>query len=139
MVCQNRRKAIVSLTTFALILMVLISLFTVSYFYSENSKSKVLAQYKKEELLNAELLFRSEMLNLVTKVNSTSNYKDVFVGTDVRFSVSSNSISGVGRVNNILVNYDISTLGIVFCSSYEFVPAESTLFFFDGYCIGKEE
>jgi hypothetical protein len=132
---RDDKRAVVSITTFSLMLMILLTLFTASYFYSEISKDKVLVEYKKEELLNSMLLFRSEMLNLVTKINSTSNYQNTFDNADTKLTLSSGSISAKGIVENILVNYEISSLGLVFCSNYEFVPAQGAIFSFDGYCI----
>ena len=68
------KKAVVSLATFSLIVLIIILILTFSYFFYGVAKERSEDEIKTIELLNSMQSFRSELTNLVTRSNSNVTY-----------------------------------------------------------------
>ena len=132
-----KKKGVVSLTTFSLILVILFVLLTGSYgFYNKLNIDTQIISAKKENMIYA-LNLRAKLIELNYVPNSTLIYEEFFKYTNAQIDLSNNTISVYQFVGSQKVEVEISSLGVPFCSNYVVYPAETTVFSFDGSCISK--
>jgi len=134
----NSKKTIVSITTFALILVLAISLFIGTIFLTDTLKEKVLIKNKNQEVLNSVQTFRSQLLDVISKNNSNLTYNNKYDLESIKINLENKTISGIDKSLKFeIIEINISTLGMKFCTNYSFYPVGNTSFNYNGSCISK--
>lgn len=131
------KKAFVNISTFSLILILLIILMIFSFGFYSYSKQSLLDEKLKLEITNSVLTFRSDLLNILTKENSSINYKNIYDPQAIIISVEEKTIKGEVYFKNSYQTLNFTTLGFSFCSNYSFSPVIGKNFTFNGSCVSS--
>lgn len=131
------KKANVGVTTFSLILLILILLLGFVLFFSNGSKANLIEKNSRSELLNSLSSFRGEMIKLLSHNGSSINYQNNYDLNEIYFVInaSENIILGYHESDSSIININISTLGFRFCTDFEYSPTVIAKFSYNGSCI----
>jgi len=135
MISKKRKKALVGLTTYSLILILMIVLLISSISFYDTSKEDILLKNKKQEILNSILTFRSDLINIISTNNSNLTYINSYDVESIIIYLENTSIIGEDLSLNEKVKINITSLGIGFCSSYNFSSNINVTFTYNGTCI----
>lgn len=130
-----KRKAIVSLNTFTLLLILYLLIFIASYSFYHESKQDSELKLKELECLNSALSFRSEIIQILKYPNSTLIYINNYKNDNILIKITNTSITSKQELNFAVAEINISTLGINFCSQYNFTESENILISYNGSCV----
>ena len=131
---QNKR-AIVGLTTFSLLILVLILILVGVYYFSNTYKTQDKNLAAKAELDNSLYSLRSSLIDLTTQVNSTIIYQNKYDIDYIKIILNNSQIQGELVYDDIYIKSNISTMGLDFCSNYIISPIGKNTFYFNGSCI----
>lgn len=129
------RKAIVSFNTFALLLMIYLAIFMTSYYFYNNFKDDSISNLKEKECLNSALSFRSSVIDVIKYPNSSLIYVYDYTNDNMLLSVENNTIIAREDINFKMVEVNISSLGINFCSNYNFSQSDDVQINYNGSCV----
>jgi len=131
----KQKKAIVSLSTYTIMLSVLILILIFSFGFYETSKTQILEINTQEQVLNSVLSFRSNILESLNE-NTTLTYQSTLDSPNIKLKIINNKIIGeiIFKENKITQTESSLTN---FCSDFEFYPTAITNFYFNGTCIKK--
>lgn len=130
-----KKKGIVSLITFSLLILIFLLIVIGSFNYYSDSKSESSIKLKEIEILTAISSIRSELISLYVDTNSSLNYSSKLIDANLLIKLNNSQISGISIFEEKYITVLISGFGIQFCSSYEFYLVENTQFNFNGSCI----
>jgi len=129
------KKCVVSISTYTIILLILVLVFIGTYSsYISNKKDSLTFKYEKDLFISL-TKFRSEIINIVERNNSKIDYIDKYSINSVNISINGNKLCGMIIESDGYAKLNISTLGLPFCSNYSFYPKVLTTFIFNGSCI----
>lgn len=131
----KQKKAIVSLNTYALLLLLYLAVFLVSYSFFYDSKQDSIISLNERECLNSALSFRSTIIDTIKYPNSTLIYINNYKSDNIKFNITNNTISARQELDSGLAEINISSLGISFCSDYSFTESQNTLITYNGSCV----
>lgn len=131
------KKAIVSLTSYIMILFLLVLIMIFSYNFYSDYRLKALTKIEEMEVLNSALMFRESMLNVVIYSNSNLTYLNKYDLEEIQIYLDGRRIIAKMSSGLLDVNSNISSLGVPFCSNYSFSPVLETKFNFNGTCVSK--
>jgi hypothetical protein len=133
---SKNKSGFVSITTFAISILIIMSLLAFSYSFYENSKFQSTQSIKQSEILNSITSFRTQILSIQSISNSTLYYSSKLDSTEIKIEIISNNLMGSRISGGELLSKEIPSL-IIFCGDYTFYPASQTSFFFNGSCVSK--
>jgi len=131
----KQKKAIVSLNTYALLLLVYLAIFLASYSFFYDSKLDSLTELKQKECLNSALSFRSNLIDAIKYPNSTLIYVNNYESDNIEFNITNNTISVKQELDSGLAEKNISSFGISFCSNYSFTESQNIVISYNGSCV----
>ena len=132
---RRNNKGVVSITAFSLIVLLMFSIFSFTYWFYYDSKFEFEVQIKKQETQNSLNSFRNEVLSLLNERNSTIEYLNIFDSEEITIYLNNKTIIGTQIYGNEFIEVNITSLGIEFCNNYSFSPRLSTSFNFNGSCL----
>ena len=132
---SKQKKGIVSLNTYALILLVYLAVFLVSYSFYYDSKQDSLIGIKQKECLNSALSFRSTIIDTIKYPNSSLIYVNNYESDNIKFNITNNTISVRQELDTGIAEINVSSLGISFCSDYSFTESQNILIAYNGSCV----
>ena len=132
---NNSKKAIASLTADILILVLMIGLFLTTFGFYSISKDDISFKNKELEVLNSVSSFRSSLIDITLVDNSSLNYTNTYDPKSIVINLNNKSIIGLDVSLDKRIEVEISSLGILFCSNYNFSPIISNEFNFNGSCV----
>lgn len=129
-----KRKAIVSLNTFVLLLFLFLLLFTLFYFnYSSKKYDSELLISQKETLIES-LNFKSQLIQILSQENSSTiikaNQNKLFY--DIILESNQIKFERIEQKDIIQIN---QTIYINFCANYNISYIQDNAFLFNGTCI----
>jgi hypothetical protein len=131
------KRAVVSLATYSLILVLLVSLLVFSFYfkgvYENNSKEKT---YEIDALNSASSL-RNSLINLMQNENTNVTYSNPTDDTNIYLVLNDSNIIAFKETEDILVEVSVTNFGVDFCDYYEVSPLLRTTFNYNGSCIAK--
>lgn len=132
---MSNRKGVASLAAFSLILLLLFGVFLLAFTYYNNSKEDISEKNIELELLNTALSFRSDLIQLSYGENTSMNYTNGLDSQATLIFLNNSLITAQRTTRSSLIEVNVSSLGLDFCSEYNFTPRINTTFTFDGTCI----
>lgn len=129
------KNAIVSLNTFALLIMLYLAIFITSYWFYYDSKQESIIIFKEKECLNSALTFRANVIDTIKYPNSSLIYVYPYVNDNIVFNIKNNSIGVKQDLNLDTAQVNISSLGINFCSDYNFSQSDNIVINYNGSCV----
>ena len=131
---QNKR-AIVGLSTFSLLIFMLILILVSTYYFSDKYTIQNRNFIAKSELDNSLFSLRSSLIDIVSNNNSYLIYQNNYDISKIKINLNDKYISGTIDRGYSYAKTNISSLGLEFCSSYQISPKAKTKFYFNGSCI----
>ena len=135
LILSKQKKAVVSLNTYALLLLLYLAIFLVSYSFYYDSKQESLISLKEKECLNSALSFRYTILDTIKYPNSTLIYVNNYESDNIKFNLTNNTISVRQELDAGLAEINVSSLGISFCSDYSFTESQNIVITYNGTCV----
>ena len=133
---SKNKSGFVSITTFAISVLITISLLAFSYSFYETSKTQSLETISQSEILNSITSFRTQILSIQNIPNTTLYYHSKLDSSKIQIQIISNELTGSMIYNGNIITINIPSL-ITFCANYTFYPASKTTFNYNGTCITK--
>lgn len=130
-----RKKAIISITTFSLYLLILFSIFVFSYNFYIDSKEDFSYLVKEEEILNCVQLLRDDLISIAKVTNSSIVHNDFSCPDNLVFVLENKNILAKFNFNDNLYESNFSLYGIGFCQNYYFIANSYVVFKNQGNCI----
>lgn len=128
-------KAQSSLTSFALLLLVFLVLFSSIVLYTSSEKETVLELKKNQELTLLLLDLRGELIELISLSNlSNLTYETSYVDSSIEVSLNDSGIFAEYS-DEVKVSVQVASLSLEFCSNYSFYPVSPQTFSYNGSCI----
>jgi len=131
----KQKKAIVSLSTYVIMLSVLILILIFSFGFYQTSKNQILEIKTQEQVLNSILSFRNNILE-ISNINTNLTYQSTLDSPNIKLKIINNTIIGELITNKLIITQTESSL-TNFCSDFEFYPTIKTQFYNNGTCIKK--
>lgn len=129
------KKGIASLATFSLVLLLLFAVFIFSYSFYNTSELEINSGKKELELLNSAASFRGEISQLVVSNGSYLNYTSITDPQDIILVLENRTIIAKQDGKSEVLTFNLTSLGIDFCSEYNLSPFATTELFFNGSCV----
>ena len=129
------KKAVVTLTTFSLIIVASILILSFTFFYYGISTDRAEEYNARVELLTSIDIFRSHMLSLLVHDNSSLYYNSSWEPATTEFQLSGNHIYARQFLDSEVVIINATTLGFNFCDYYVYYPIRTGFFMYNGSCI----
>lgn len=130
----QHKKAVVNLTAYSLILLLLFTTFIFTYFYYQSSLVEVESNINNEELFIAASSFRSDIHQLITHNTSSLYYVSSIDPEGIDLLLFNTTVSARFFTDEALLVQNVSTLGVNFCSTYNFSPSFGATVSFNGTC-----
>lgn len=134
-ILYKNKKAIVTMTTFSLIILAALLVLSFSYFYYDLSTKRALEENSKIELINSINSFRSALNSLILFDNSSLNYISNLDSDSILLVFDNGSIIGSYDLGFNIITLETSSLGIQSCLKIEFEPSFGGNFYYNGTCI----
>ena len=83
-------------------------------------------------------LLRSELLSLIPYVNSSVKYNSSLDSDQININLNRNFMFGSYYLDSEIVEVNISSLGVSFCSNYDYSPSSTKTFTYNGSCISMD-
>jgi len=131
----KNNKGIVGLTTFSLIILLMISLFSLTFYYFNSNKLDSTKLIETENVQNSLNSFRSSLIQISSVTNSSYSYSDSLTSNTILLTLENKTINGFSYYDNFIVNITIPSLSLNFCSNYSFYSKQTTNLNFNGSCI----
>ncbi len=131
----SSRKGIVSITTYTLIIFLMVVLFFGVFSFYNNTKLNAQNAGLKLEIMNSLLTFRSDLLNLAVFNNSNISYFDRNYDLNLIVYLENKTITGAYLTDTSRVEVNISTLGLRFCDKYSVSFESLKIFSNNGSCV----
>lgn len=130
-----KRKAVVSLNTFALLLFLFLALFAFFFFnyISKSNQAEILIL--KEETLIQNLNFKSQIIQILSKENSSTIIPQNLNKLDYLITLENSTVIFQRDSENYFITINESLYGIKFCEKYEISYLYQNEFLFNGSCI----
>ncbi len=129
------RRGNVSIITFSLMISLYFLIFLSSYIYYSNEVDSFENKIHKVEVINSLYSIRSSLVELISVTNNTLNYTDYSNVGLSKFVLDSSYIYGSIYSEKEVIELNISTLGVDFCSRYIVDSNLQINFYFNGSCI----
>lgn len=130
-----RKKGIVSLNVYSLLLILYVLIFFTSYWYYSSSKISYEDASLEIENINSGMNLRGDLLEMIVKNNTYLNYVNEYDSENIVFELNSSIIGVVQHGAEKKVSNNISMFGVEFCSNYTKYPVVETTFHYNGSCI----
>ena len=134
---MDNRRGVVSISTFPFIVLILMALFGLSYYSYLDMKENLYILNKETELINSMTSFRTQILDMSIVSGSTMDYKNSIDSYDIIFTINGSTIYSKMYYKDILIEEELSSLGVRFCSEYSFMSKAGVKLYFDGNCVSK--
>ncbi len=132
---MKNSKGIVNLSIFPLIVIIFLFLFLFVFYFVQTQEKIVSDIVSNQELFYSTSSFRSEIIQLISQENSSLIYQNIYENENIEFILYEDNINATKIDSYNIVSYQLKSLGIRFCSSYEISPLLQTNFTFNGSCI----
>jgi hypothetical protein len=133
---SKNKSGFVSVTTFAISVIITITLLAFSYGFYETSKTQSMESITQTEILNSITSFRTQILSIQSIPNTTLYYQSKLDSPKIQIQINSNQLTGSMIYDGNLIPKHIPSL-IHFCADYTFYPASKTTFNYNGTCVTK--
>lgn len=130
-----KKKAVISITIFSLLIMLFCLLLAGTYSYYSDSKYLIEEINTKQEILNSISSFRVDLLKLITQNNSNMTYSNSLDPLYIDITLKNTTISGEVLLKKNNVELNMSSLGVLFCDEYTFSPSVETIFSYNDSCV----
>lgn len=131
----KNKKTIVSLNVFVLLILLYLGIFLSSYYLYYNYKLSSESSFKQKECFNSAVSFRSQAIQVLRYPNSTLLYKNFYNSDSLIITIKTDTITAKKAIRTQDTSINISTLGMVFCSNYNFSEINNVNMNYNGSCI----
>lgn len=130
MTFSKDKRAIVSITTFIVLVSALLSLVMLSFYLYQNASEEAVSINQEKQLYNSLSDFREAIIQLNSNPNSTLEYRWVD-GFNAKIEARDHKLYAQKEFTEV----EISMLGLHFCRDYNFTTYSEAEFVVDEGCI----